>query len=72
LGVGVLGEGVLTLFPTLTYFIYCVTLPFYKHYTALTGGMSRGQGTELEMVGEEHALSNLKCYLAMGQKTRTL
>lgn len=27
LGVGVLGEAALTLFPALTYFIYCVTFP---------------------------------------------
>jgi len=66
LGVGVLGGGALTLFPTLTYFIYCVTFPFYKRYTALTDGMNRGQGTELDMVEEEHARSNLKCYLTMG------
>jgi hypothetical protein len=40
--------------------------PFYKRYTASTDGMSRGQGTELEMVVEEHARSNLNCYLVIG------
>ena len=66
MGVGVQGGGALTLFPTLAYLIYCVTFPFYKRYTALADGMSKRQGTELEMVEEEHARSNVKCYLAMG------
>lgn len=47
-------------------FIYCVTLTFYKLPTASADGMSREQGAELKVVGEEHAQSNLECYLAIG------
>jgi hypothetical protein len=50
LGVGVLGGGALTVFPKWAQFIYYFFF-FYKRYTASTDGMSRGQGTELEMVG---------------------